>query len=289
MAARNLVGLVYNSQLSKAEGMVRSIVEALSLEERCWVGAVADLQEMRDKLDSTSLVIVVGGDGTILRTVRIVARFEVPLVGINMGRVGFMTELNADEAVDKLPMYLEGGLRTEERTMLEASVVSDSLKGPRLTVHALNDVVVGRGAAARLLDIHATVDGAPLTTYRADAVIVATPTGSTGYALSAGGPVVNPEARVMLVQPVAAHTGLRDGLVLPEQSVIELEPQSGQQAMLSVDSFVDTALEADDRVKVVRSPHVARFLRADPPDTFYSALTRRLALVYQLRPPADPW
>ena len=113
-----------------------------------------------------------GGDGTILRTVRVIAPFGVPIVGVNMGRVGFMTELRVDEALERLPDYLNGRTRVEERTMLKASVAQDGAGAPSVEISALNDVVVSRGGVARLLDVDAFVDGAPLTSYRADAVIV---------------------------------------------------------------------------------------------------------------------
>ena len=280
----DLIGFVFNSRVDQASAMVDTLVHSLSLGSRCWTSPATDVENMRDRLGNTSLLVVVGGDGTILRTVRVSAPFQVPIVGINMGRVGFMTELEVSEAVDRLPVYIDGVMRVEDRMMLEASVFSDSGGESRITHHALNDVVVGRGNVARLLDIDATVDGVPLTTYRADAVIVSTATGSTGYALSAGGPILYPETRGMLVQSVAAHTGLRDGLILPEESVVELKAATGYQAMLSVDGFLDTTLNERDRVTIRRSPHVARFLRANPPSAFYSALARRLALVHRSRP-----
>ena len=172
--------------------------------------------------------------------------------------------------------------------MLEASVNPDGDGVPSIKICALNDVVVSRGGVARLLDVDAFVDGAPLTSYRADAVIVATATGSTGYALSAGGPIVYPEGRVMLLQPVAAHIGLRDGLIVPETSVIRLEPQSEYPSVLSVDGFFDQELGVGDTVTVSRSRHVARFLRSQPPSDFYGAFARRMGPVYQLRPPDQP-
>ncbi len=276
MTVRDLVGLVYNPRLPEAARFVDGIIESLGLKKRSWVSAATDLGGMGDKLEGTSLIVVAGGDGTILRTVRVIAPLSIPIVGVNMGRVGFMSELRVGEAVEKLPMYLDGGLRIEERMMLEAYVESGPDRTRRLEHHALNDVVVGRGAASRLVDIATTVDGRPLTTYRADAVIVCTATGSTGYALSAGGPITYPEGRVMLVQPLAAHTGLRDGLVLPEEAVVELKAARGRRVTLSVDGSLDTALEADDKVTIVRSPYVARFLRADPASDFYADLTRRL-------------
>lgn len=276
-----LVGLVYNSQLPDAARLVHTLVESLDLQERCWVSSTVEIGAVDDRLASTSVVVTVGGDGTILRTVQVAAPAAVPVVGINMGRVGFMTELKVDEALDKLPMYLNGELRVEERMMIQAAVVSEGKGEPRVTWHGLNDVVVGHGGIARLSDIETTVDGKPLTSYRADAVIVSTATGSTGYALSAGGTILYPEARVMLLQPVAAHTGLQDGLILPEESVVELRAIDGHEAMISVDGFQETTLEPGDKVTVKRSPHVARFLRAQPPSAFYATLTQRLGMAYR--------
>ena len=280
MATSNLIGFVYNPQAPETAELVDTLVGSLDLRDHCWVSSTTDVAEERDKLEATSLVVIAGGDGTILRTVGVIAPFAVPMVAINMGRVGFMTELEVDEAMEKLPMYLDGGMRVEERMMLQASITSDACEAPMLSVHALNDVVLGRVAMSRLMEVHATVDGVPLTSYHADAVIVSTPTGSTGYALSAGGPVVHAEARVMLVQPVAAHPGLRSGLVLPEESVVELRSLKGRQALFSSDGFHETILEGDQKVTIVKSPHVARFLRARPPGGFYTVLERRLGLAY---------
>ena len=281
MTAHILVGLVYNSQLPDAARLVHTLVESLDLQKRCWVSSAAKIGDVDDRLESTSVVVTVGGDGTILRTVQVAAPAAVPVVGINMGRVGFMTELKVEEALDKLPMYLDGKLRVEERMMIQAAVVSEGKGEPRVTWHGLNDVVVGHGGIARLSDIETTVDGKPLTSYRADAVIVSTATGSTGYALSAGGTILYPEARAMLLQPVAAHTGLQDGLILPEESVVELRAKDGHEAKISVDGFQETTLEPGDKVTVKRSPHVARFLRAQPPSAFYATLTQRLGLAYR--------
>ncbi|MCI0439704.1 MAG: NAD(+)/NADH kinase [Chloroflexi bacterium] len=278
MTNRKLIGFVHNSRVPETLEFVETLVEAHGLHEACWVSSAGDIQDMRRALGDTCLIVIAGGDGTILRAMRVIAPYEVPIVGINMGRVGFMSELRVDEAMQKLPMYLDGGLRVEERMMLQASVTAPGEDEPRLTLHALNDVVVGRGSVARLLDIETTIDGVPLTSYRADAVIVATATGSTGYALSAGGPILYPETRVILIQPVAAHTGLRTGLLLREESVIEMKASDGYGAFLSVDGFPDTSLDGEDRVTVQRSPYTARFLRARPPETFYEALTRRLGL-----------
>ena len=286
MTSRNLVGLVYNPDIRDAARLVRSLVDSLKLQDNGWVTSVSDIGDMEDELEKTHVVVTAGGDGTILRTVHVTAPFAVPIVGINMGRVGFMSELTVEEAAESLPRYLDRGLRVEERLMLQASVQSPSAPEPRVTLHALNDVVVGQGGVTRLLDVEASVDDTPLTTYRADAVIVSTATGSTGYAFSAGGPIMYPEARDMLVQPVAPHTGLREGLIFPENSVIELRAKGGIRPTLSVDGSQETALAPDERVIVQRGPHVAKFLRGQDPVAFYTALTRRLGLVLHPGGPA---
>ena len=282
MTTQNLVGLVFNSQIPNAAEFVESLASSLGIRDSSWTSSAAHVGDKLEELRRTKLIITAGGDGTILRTLRVTAPFGIPVVGVNMGRVGFMTEISVEDAPERLPLYLNGHTRVEERMMLEASVNSDSSVSGG-TLHALNDVVVGQSGVARFLDIDTWVDGVPLTSYRADAVIVSTATGSTGYALSAGGPILHPEVEVMLVQPVAAHTGLRQGLVLPRGSVVELRPGKGQKAILSADGFQDATLGEGDTVLVRRSAHVARFLRADPPSSFYDSLTQRLSPVYRTR------
>ena len=274
------------------------VIHELSLYDRVWVASAGDLPDSAHELENTSLVVVVGGDGTILRAIRAISPFNVPVVGIKMGKVGFMAELNPEEAISRLPEFLsfisqenqsETAIRVEERMMIEAAIMPSSGTQPRITVHALNDITVGTSKAARLVELKASVNRVHLTNYRADAVIISTATGSTGYALSAGGPIVFPEAQMMILQPVAAHTGLRDGLILAPDSLIELEASDGYQASISADGFVDSVLESGEKVIIRRSPHTAKFLRAHQPDFFYTALNMRLGLAYRSqRPPEDP-
>ncbi len=277
MPSSILVGLVYNPRLRDSKLLFESLAPSLGLRGSCWISTPEDLPECVDRFEDTSLIVVAGGDGTILHTVREVAAFGLPIVGINMGRVGFMSELSVEEAAEKLPSYLNGDQRIEERMMLAARVRAPGPDGEGRALHALNDVVVARGNTVRLMDIGTAVDGVPLATYRADAVIAATPTGSTGYALSAGGAILYPEARLIAVQPVAPHTGLRQGVVLPGDSKVELSTGDGP-SILSVDSSCEQVLGPGSTVTVERSPHVARFLRASPASAFYGTVTRRLGL-----------
>ncbi len=281
----SLIGFVYNALVDDAPLLIDSLVSSLDLREQSWVSSAYDVAEREDKFADTSLIVVAGGDGTILRTVHSIAAHSIPVVAVNMGRVGFMSELRVEEAAKRLPYYLNGNVRVERRMMLRA-VVTDADGNAVLSMDALNDVVVGRVGVAHLLDIDTVVDGEFLTTYRADALVVSTPTGSTGYALSAGGPIFFPEALMMMLQPVAAHTGLRDGLVLPDDTEIVLSTGESKAALVSVDGIEDVELRPGSKVRISRSPHEARFLRSKPRTAFYNELTRRLGLVYNLTPPS---
>ena len=278
-----MIGFVYNALVEEAPDLIASLISTLELGDQAWVSSAYDVGERESDFPDTSLVVVAGGDGTILRTVHSIAAHSIPIVGVNMGRVGFMSELSVSEAPERLPDYLNGGARVERRMMLRAVVT-----GPNgetvLEMDALNDVVVGRMGVAHLLDIETVVDDEFLTTYRADAVIVSTPTGSTGYALSAGGPIFFPEALMMMLQPVAPHTGLRDGLVLPHDTRIAISVGADKQASLSVDGLEDVEMLPGFQVNISRSPHQALFLRSKPRTAFYNELTRRLGLVYNLTP-----
>ena len=278
-----MIGFVYNALVEEAPDLIASLISTLELGDQAWVSSAYDVGERESDFPDTSLVVVAGGDGTILRTVHSIAAHSIPIVGVNMGRVGFMSELSVSEAAERLPDYLNGGARVERRMMLRA-VVTGPDGETVLEMDALNDVVVGRMGVAHLLDIETVVDDEFLTTYRADAVIVSTPTGSTGYALSAGGPIFFPEALMMMLQPVAPHTGLRDGLVLPHDTRIAISVGADKQASLSVDGLEDVEMLPGFQVNISRSPHQALFLRSKPRTAFYNELTRRLGLVYNLTP-----
>ena len=278
MTSSTITGFVYNTKQVDSKKMVEFLVTSLNLRTSSWISSADDLAECQSQFEGTSVVVVAGGDGTILKTVKEIAPFGIPLVGVNMGRVGFMSELKVDEAHLKLSEYLDGSCRLETRMMLSVTVSSPENGIITSPVHALNDVVVARGQSVRLLDISTAVDGVPLTTYRADGVIVATPTGSTGYALSAGGSILYPEANLIEVQPIAAHTGLREGVVLPADSQVELSIQNNEDGVLSVDSHSEEFLSIGSTVVVEKSPYVAKFLRASDSSAFYSQVTRHLGL-----------
>ena len=271
------IGIVYNPHLAEAQPLATALARRLELKEDAWVCATDEMKEM----EGLSLLITVGGDGTILRAVHLAAPAAVPILGVNMGRLGFMTELRASEALEQVPHYVKGDGRIEERAMVQGRVlrqkVGDGEQAPP-PFHALNDVVVGRSLVARVVRIRTKVDGQELTIYRADAVVVSTATGSTGYALSAGGPILYPDSRDLLLTAVAPHLSLPFPLSLPSSAVVELTVLSDQPAMLSVDGYMDVTLSQGDTVQISSSPYTARFLRGHPPGYFFQTLTRRLGI-----------
>jgi NAD+ kinase len=273
------VGIIYNARIPEALDLGTAILQQLPLPEESWISPAENLESLRERAERTGLVITVGGDGTILRAIQVTAPSGIPVVGINMGRLGFMTELQVHEALERLPLYFNGECRVETRNMLQARVIKgDPGLGPgeKGPYHALNDVVLARGAVSRVVTVGGYVDGAQLTTFRADAVILSTATGSTGYNLAVGGPILDPLSDALVLKPVAAHMGLSAGLVLGPDAIVGLSLEGYQDAILSIDGYVDYPLVPGDRVELRQSPYKARFLRAHPPNHFYATLTRRL-------------
>lgn len=269
------IGILYHPKVTATRNKAREIEDFLkSRGVTVWVGSAWEKARAGDKLAGTDLLLTVGGDGTILRAVQIVLPGQTPITGINLGKLGFMTELDAAEVIAKLPALLEGEGWLDERTMLRAELESSGRE--TRTFDALNDVVVARGEIARLIRLEAAVDGQPLATYQTDALVVATATGSTGYALAARGPIMYPQSRDFLLVPVAPHLSPTYPLVLPETAVVTLKLNTYHDATLSIDGHINISLGDGDVITVRRSPHTARFRRIRPGESFYASLEARL-------------
>lgn len=242
-----------------------------------WLCSAWEWEKARAQFDGTDLIISVGGDGTILRAAQVVVPTATPITGINLGRFGFMTELSVDEALEKLTALLAGEGWMDERYLLEAelSPVGVESESPR-RFYALNDAVVARGAAVRLIHIEVSVNGSRLTTYRADGVIAATATGSTGYALAAGGPILYPQAKEFLLVPISPHLGSAYPMVLSPDDTVQLRPTSTTPAVLSIDGHTNLPLPTGATVTVRHSSKTVRFLRIHPEASFYDSLEQRL-------------
>jgi NAD+ kinase len=216
------VGVLFNPQIAEASqlaGVVSHWLEKRSTQH--WVSSTDKGQVPDNDLSESSLLVVIGGDGTTLMAGRLAAPYDVPIFGINLGRVGFLSEADPTAWQDKLNMVLEGQHWLERRLMLEAQVIRSGNILSHLT--ALNDVVVSRGAQVRVVRFHLFVDGDHVTTYTADALIAATPTGSTAYSLAAGGPLLPPQLQNYLVLPVAPHLSFERPLVLHQEAIVKIK------------------------------------------------------------------
>ena len=263
------IGILYHPLREKARDLSQRLEEFLSSRGvTAWRCSTRDEDEAKSQMAGTELILSIGGDGTILRVARIVASSSVPILGINLGRLGFITEIDGEEVFSHLPSLLKGKGWIEGRAMLEAQVADRSLL-------ALNDVVL-HSVAVRLVNIEAKIDGTLLTTYRADGVIVATATGSTSYSLASGGPILHPQSSEIVLQPISCHLGLSHALILPSQSTVDLKIAPREKVTLSIDGQVELPLSDGQNVRVKLSPHMARFLRIREPTYFYSLLWQKL-------------
>jgi NAD+ kinase len=213
-----------------------------------------------DELGSRAdLVVTMGGDGTLLQAARIMRRSNVPILGVNMGTFGYLTVINLNEMFDALESVLAGDYRTERRMMLDVSVRDE--RGESFECCVLNDVVINRGNYSRLVDLETHVDGHYLTTYRADGLIISTPTGSTAYSLSAGGPIVLPVLNTILLNPICPHTLTNRPVILPDKALLKVMLWTREAgAIMSCDGQVTYNLKPGDVIDVRKSDCVTNLI-----------------------------
>ena len=226
-------------------------------------------------IEGSDLIVCVGGDGTVLRAARVSIPHAIPLLGINMGKLGFLTDLSPRDFFNQFERVLECDWRIEERLMVRGEVTASGVE-TNVVYHGLNDIVVSRRAPGRPIYVDVRIDSAPVAVYRCDGIIVATPTGSTGYSLSAGGPILAPTEHHLVLTPVSAHLALGRSIVLQPDSSIELLVTSDHGAVISVDGQEDVPLESGARIALRPSEHVTRFVRFRPPNSFFSDLAEKL-------------
>jgi NAD+ kinase len=222
---------------------------------------------------AADLAVVVGGDGTMLAAARELVHRRVPLVGINQGRVGFMTDIGHDDMVRGLQAILDGEYALEERAVLDAEI----LRGNQsiLRTIALNEAVVSRGAQGRLIEFGLTIDGEFVYKLRGDGIIVATPTGSTAYALSAQGPILHPAVPALAIVPLNPHTLSARPVSVSDRSVIEISVPHAADARAHFDGFASTDMAEGDRLVLRRSEDVVRFVHP-PGYRFFATLREKL-------------
>lgn len=271
------IAIAIHPKLPQAEtkaGKIDSYLNEQGIKTK--VGLLYDDDMAREvKAGEFDLMIALGGDGTMLRAGHLCGPSKLPILGINLGRFGFLTEIHHDTWPDILPGLFRGDYWLEERMML----YTEQCRGgePIGKWQVVNEVVVGRGQIVRPVHLVTEVDGRFLTTYVADALIASTPTGSTAYALAAGGPILPPELRTILLVPVAPHLSIDRAIVLAEGSSVGIRVQTDHQAVLCVDGQVPVELADGDQVNVRSSDHTVQFVRFQDPGYFYRNLTPHMS------------
>lgn len=269
----NKIAVISHPQIPAAEQeaiAIQSMLEQYGLQTSYNQLGNVPFQE-RIQAGEFDLLVAVGGDGTMLRSGHLCASSNTPILGINLGHFGFLIEIREHQWQDYIPRLLEGDYWLEKRMMLRAEQWrDDQMLG---SWEVLNEVVVSRGKIMRPVNLHTNVDGKFLTTYVADGLIAATPTGSTAYALAAGGPILPPDLRNILLVPVAPHLSIDRAIVLAEGSSVSIIVHTDHEAVLSGDGQNPVDLENQDRVEAYASKHTTMFIRFQDPDYFYRNLT----------------
>lgn len=276
-------GIYHHPASAPAQALAAEIRDRLAtLGLQAWASSAWDPDRSTRDLPGTDLLIAIGGDGTVLRAARAVIPEPIPILGVDMGRLAFLTELTAADLRAHLEEIVAGRFQVEERTMLDVDLLRFLDPETPSRLHALNDVIVGRTSLGRPVYLHVKVDGDLIGVIRADAIVVATATGSTGYSLSAGGPILHPLSRSLVVTPVAPHLAAAAPLVLPENAVVDLSAGSNESVAASVDGQGQFRMGPDSLVTVRRSGYVARMVRFwDKP--FFAHMGRRLAWLDERR------
>jgi NAD+ kinase len=280
------VGLTAKRHLEQKEHIVSTIVDIV---RKTGAEIVIDRSSMDDvscvrtfddiKKDNIDVLLAIGGDGTILRAVRELPDFSVPILSVNSGTVGFLAEVALDEAPALLPMLLSGEGRLEERGVLSVMVTREQKNV--FQSFALNEAAISQGTIARLLDLRTSVDTTPLATFHADGLIVATPTGSTAYSLAAGGPVIHPQLSALILTPINPHSLTQKPVVLAGESVIDIDVINTNErhfethVSLTLDGQLYFELKRDDRVTAAMHAETVKFLRRNE-DMFFHTLRTKL-------------
>lgn len=287
MAAIRKVILTVKSELDAKDDAVERILEILDREKitvimdkkRTGALSCAKKRPSTDRLRGADAIVVIGGDGTILRAVREMEDLSMPILSVNRGTIGFLAEANMEEAEALLPKLLKGKGLLERRALLQIDILhGGKVKASHI---ALNEAVVAQGAIARLLDVRTSVNGEPLTTFHADGLIIATPTGSTAYSLAAGGPIVHPHLSSIILTPLNPHSFSQKPLVLPGSSVVDAEVLQRAnkfhktEVSLTFDGQTYVGLAHGDALRISTHKQPVTFIRRKE-DTFFSTLRSKL-------------
>ena len=271
----NTIAILFNEKLSDSEDLAIKIKNDISDDFEVFVQNTA--LALENGLPSNpDLLISIGGDGTILRCSKVLNGTNCPILGINMGNLGFLCELDSNEVDNKLQSYLNGNAVIEKRNKLKINLISSNSKKE---YSALNDIVISRGSKIRVVNVEALINGNHFATYKGDGIVIATATGSTAYSLSLGGAILSPASNKMIMKPIAAHTSLMGGLVT-EDVIISLRASSNEDLSISVDGFIDNKIDDFDQIDVeIDKENKAFFVRRENfEDLYWSSLAQKLDL-----------
>jgi len=263
------IGLIGNNDKAACADILRKVARLVTQAGRTPVTG-SEVAKLAREVD---LLLVFGGDGTMLRAARETAGLGTPLLGVNIGGLGFLTGVSSDHLADALKKIWRGEFQFEPRALIE---VSGQCQGRKIVATALNDIVVSRGAVSRLITLDVSVDGEIITRYRCDGLIVSSPTGSTAYSLAAGGAIVLPTAEVFTLTPICPHALSNRSIIMPLSSAIRIKASSPSPAtILSADGQVVAELDSGDDVTIRRSRRAVRLVRLAN-SSFLEAMRRKL-------------
>ncbi len=268
------VGIYTNQRKDKDLEITNRVAQFLK--DKCTVALLCDFASFEDMCKNVDSLIVLGGDGTLLRVARIASAFDLPILGINLGTIGFMAEVEKDKIEDCLTRFLAGDYSIEQRFMINASVVRD---GETIADYdALNDVVIAAASFKKVVSMNLYVNGDFITSYDADGVIAATPTGSTAYSLSAGGPITDSVMELMLITPICPHTLSSRPLILPPDKTVMVEIVKDREhaAQITADGREGEKLCIGDKVVITASKRKTKLIRVNGMN-FYEILRKKMS------------
>jgi NAD+ kinase len=275
------IGIIAKQNKPEAVSVVRELVDWLTDRKvECFIEPEMARSISHPCLDKAEMplvvdtVVVLGGDGTLLAAARTLQRNRIPILGVNLGGLGFLTEITLDELYPMLEAILQGDYKTDERMLLEARVWRDGQEIDEFTV--LNDVVINKGALARIIELETSVDNAYLTTFRADGLIISTPTGSTAYSLSAGGPIVYPSLHSIIITPICPHNLTNRPIIVPKEAAIRVTLRAGDaEVFLTLDGQVGFKMEREDRMEIKKGEGGIRLIKS-PSRGYFEVLRAKL-------------
>ena len=244
-----------------------------------WAAPAQEFDQLCAELPTTDILVVLGGDGTLLRAARAVVEVDVPLLGVNLGKIGFLSKVEANELEVVLAKLKAGEYALDERMALEARILPAGRAVVGAVHHALNDIVVARGALARVVRMDVAIGASHLATFIADGLVVSSPTGSTGYSFSAGGPVVDPTSRNLIVTPIAGYLSAIRSVVVGPTQVVSCRVVDANEAIVSIDGREDVPLKVGDVVEVRALERPVRLVEPSGGQPFWDLFRRKVELL----------